>query len=1219
MAQAIIVVKVVQAIAKASLVDSIRDGFVDFLAETAKGVGKKEISDRIARLRSDAKLRAQIQEATERAAERWAADYPDRGLVGAVAESTRFADLPSVQEAIRTMARQPFDPVAAETLQGRFGEVLPPGFEEARVERGVATLLGFLQEEFAGIPALQQAQAVAAAIRTARGTEQIAEHTEALARIERLLGQMLAGPTPTEETLRGYLSWVIDQHRYLDPRGAMQTVRQVQVRMNDVYVSLTAEAEPALSEIDRRLYREELEALLAREDLRAEEKEDLRENLLARYLQVEGSHPGGKRVDLTGLVREHAKVVILGDPGAGKTTLLRYLALGHAEALRRGEDEVDSLGPARLPLYLRIASYAEYGRGRMLADFVATNIRGEEDSEEGLAALIRERLAEGMCLVLLDGLDEIVELDRRAEIAGQIDGFVRAHERSGNRFVVTSRVAGYRTAALSGDMAHYRVCDMDGEQIRRFLEQWCHAVECFQTPDLSPEAIADKAQTEIDAILHAIETNPGVRRLAANPLLLRVLALIHRTGARLPQRRIELYRLAADTLIRDWELARGVPQAALVQEAEATRLLAELAAWMHEEKPAGIATRGEVRRCLAEVKGRLEGKEPDHPDVQVAVDDFLERIRQHTGLFVERAPRRYGFMHLTFEEYFAARWLVAKPRQAARRIRSKLHRPRWQEPILLAIGFYGMEFPDDVDDLVEEAILGEGLGGPSPYEPVLQRDLLFAVKCLGDQDMSADLRRRLVNGFVQVWLDPEQGGMYRPLWRQIEEVAEAVQGSAAGITLAECLLPALDDEAARVRASAAAALRNATTQPEVVSALLAALHDEAASVREGAAAALGNATTQPEVVSALLAALHDEAEHVCYRAADALRNATLTAEAVSALLAALHDEVESVRYFAAEILGRLASSSAVARERLVREAGSPDNRIREGAVFALGLCRVSESHTFLPMLLSAACDPNGLVRESAASALSSLSLATYPEAIVALLHNLRHPEEKARASAAIALGNATNQTEVVSALLTALHDEAESVRERAAAALRNATTQPEVVSALLAALHDEDASVRERAAAALRNATTQPEVVSALLAALHDEDASVREGAAAALRNATAQPEVLSALLAALHDEVESVRASAAEALGNAIAQPEVLSALLAALHDEVESVRASAARGLRKIAHRSGSALPQELPERLSAALDLVILDEAEVPWRRARDQLFDALLAVAPGPRVD
>jgi len=1299
--QATTVVQVVQAVAKASLVQSIRDGVVDFLAGQAKELGQKQVSDLIARLRSDAQLRKQIQQAMERATRRWATDYSDRGLVAAVAENTTFGDLPSVQQAIRTVAQRPFDPLAAETLRGKFDDVLPSSIEPVRIERGVVALLEFLREEFAGVPALQQTQIVAAAIQSTRDTKQIVA----------LLEHVLAGPTPTQETLRGYLTWVIDQHRYLDPRGTRQTVRQVQVLLQDIYVSLTAEAEPALSAADRRLYEHELEALLAREDLRPEEEEDLCENLLARYAQVEESRARVKPVDLTHLVNEHSRLVILGDPGAGKTTLLRYLALRHAQALRAGEREIEGLGATRLPLYLRIATYAEHGGGRSLLDFLPAHMRGEDDSDATLVRLIRDRLAEGTCLVLLDGLDEVVEPDQRVEIAAQIDTFIRTHEKTGNRFVVTSRVAGYRSAPLSGDMAHYHVCDMDADQMRRFLQLWCHAVERFQTPELSPQAQAEKAQAEIDGITRAIEDNPGVRRLATNPLLLRTLALIHRTGARLPQRRIELYRLAADTLIRDWQLARGVPEAALVQEAEATRLLAELAAWLHEEKPAGIAAEGEVRAQLAEVKGRLDGKEADHPDVLNAVDDFLDRIRQYTGLFVERAPRRYGFMHLTFEEYFAARWLVAKPRQAARRIRVRLHRERWQEPILLAIGFYGMEFPDDVDHLIEEAILGQELGGPSPYEHVLHRDLLFAVRCLGDQDVSAGLRQRLVGEFVRCWLDPQQAGKYGPLWRRMAQVAQALRGSAAEIALTgsliaalqdesedvriraadalsnatltaeavsallaalqdeskdvriraadalsnatltaeavSALLAALQDESEDVRGSAAYALSNATAQPGVVSALLAALQDASAGVRRMAADALSNATAQPGVVSALLAALQDASTGVRRRAADALSNATLTAEAVSALLAALQDASTDVRHRAASalrhatltaeavsaLLAALQDASAGVRSRaasaLSNATAQPEvvsallaalqdesEDVRGSAAYALS--NATAQPEIVPVLLVALQDESADVRSSAASALRNATLTA--EAVSALLAALQDERAGVRNRAADALRNATLTAEAVSVLLAALQDERADVRSRAADALRNATLTAEAVSALLAALQDESAGVRSRAASALRNATAQPEVVSALLAALQDESAAVRLSAAGALRNATAQPEVVSALLAALQDESAGARMRATDALSDAMAQPEVVSALLAALEDESAGVRSMAASALACLTRRPAAVLPSDLPEQFAAALDLPGLDVRSVTGSgRARDELFEALATIAPGPQLD
>jgi len=122
--------------------------------------------------------------------------------------------------------------------------------------------------------------------------------------------------------------------------------------------------------------------------------------------------------------------------------------------------------------------------------------------------------------------------------------------------------------------------------------------------------------------------------------------------------RIELYKLAADTLVRTWRPAQGVPSSVLIDNHFLTPLLGQLAYWMHEHKPTGVATEREVYDQLGTAlakRQRVAAWDPDNPDptVKAEIDKFLIAVREHTGLFVERAPKRYGFMHLTFEEYFA--------------------------------------------------------------------------------------------------------------------------------------------------------------------------------------------------------------------------------------------------------------------------------------------------------------------------------------------------------------------------------------------------------------------------------------------------------------------------------------------------------------------------------------------------------------------------------------
>ena len=380
------------------------------------------------------------------------------------------------------------------------------------------------------------------------------------------LRQQLDAEKATFGTRRDYLRWLIGRNFYLDPRGTFQTQRQVQVKLDGVYISLLAQRDETLGAADRQVLEKELAELEvehAAGRLAAEELEDRHDQLHMRFEKHVTSVKAAEVLAFAELVVRNDRVVILGDPGSGKTTLLQYLALKHAEALRDSKaDAGKELGPVLFPILIRIAEYAENGiwRRKALSEFLAEACRIHDCPHRGLTDLLQSELNKGNCLVLLDGLDEIVNADERLGVVRQIEDFVRRYSNKSNRFVITSRIAGYRSVPLSEHFVHYTVQEMNGAQIRRFLERWCQAVEDTQTPELPIQERRNKAKREIESIMKAVQSSSGVRRLATNPLLLRILALIHRTGAQLPQKRIELYKLAADTLARTWRSAQGVPE-----------------------------------------------------------------------------------------------------------------------------------------------------------------------------------------------------------------------------------------------------------------------------------------------------------------------------------------------------------------------------------------------------------------------------------------------------------------------------------------------------------------------------------------------------------------------------------------------------------------------------------------------------------------------------------
>ena len=157
----------------------------------------------------------------------------------------------------------------------------------------------------------------------------------------------------------------------------------------------------------------------------------------------------------------------------------------------------------------------------------------------------------------------------------------------GNRVLVTSRIVGYRDAALTpDDWALYTLLDFTPAEIEAFAEKWCQAFERSTLGD-SPE-IETAAETERKGLLEAIDANPGVARLAANPLLLTILALIKRQGVELPKSRVKLYDRYLETLIEAWNKASALDHTSgrLSLEYEATlEVLGPLALRIRQENP----------------------------------------------------------------------------------------------------------------------------------------------------------------------------------------------------------------------------------------------------------------------------------------------------------------------------------------------------------------------------------------------------------------------------------------------------------------------------------------------------------------------------------------------------------------------------------------------------------------------------------------------------------
>ena len=142
-----------------------------------------------------------------------------------------------------------------------------------------------------------------------------------------------------------------------------------------------------------------------------------------------------------------------------------------------------------------------------------------------------------------------------------------------------------RISPLPAAFKGARLLEMDDPSIEQFLRGYVPAIERSEARD-KPQAMIDRdVERTVTQLLAAFARSSGMRRLAANPLLLTALLLVHRTQGALPERRVDAYKAVVDALGYTWRAHHGIPKADLPDERRLTTWLTRLTEWMHDHRP----------------------------------------------------------------------------------------------------------------------------------------------------------------------------------------------------------------------------------------------------------------------------------------------------------------------------------------------------------------------------------------------------------------------------------------------------------------------------------------------------------------------------------------------------------------------------------------------------------------------------------------------------------
>jgi len=162
-------------------------------------------------------------------------------------------------------------------------------------------------------------------------------------------------------------------------------------------------------------------------------------------------------------------------------------------------------------------------------------------------------------------------------------------------------------------------------------------------------------------LIDTLDNQPHIKQLARNPLLLTIIALVHRIEATLPDERVKLYKTCTQTLVDNWEtpkqltpIERKRPYYDLLWY-----IFRHIAYWAHvqAEQESSDSTNGnqvmhagdlrmEIKRCIERDQSFAMGKHK----ALAEVDAFLELARSRTGLIVERGPDEFQFAKLIVAE-----------------------------------------------------------------------------------------------------------------------------------------------------------------------------------------------------------------------------------------------------------------------------------------------------------------------------------------------------------------------------------------------------------------------------------------------------------------------------------------------------------------------------------------------------------------------------------------
>ena len=528
-----------------------------------------------------------------------------------------------------------------------------------------------------------------------------------------------------ERTIKTYLSksFSADKFAELDQAGEPETGSDRRTQLKQVFIDLEVKLCERINPRDWSL--EKLTPSVSRvsslddDDFFIEESD----NLSAMKYLIKEKWP---------------KVVIIGGPGQCKSTLGQQVAqVYRAKWLGTSYDFADQVKTKRIPFRVVLKYFAQWLADKPDSDSLEAYLAkdmgdvalqpGEISPKNILDILLCKE-----CLLILDGLDEVVEPSLQERMLERIYSFLNLaeHLNVNLKVVATSRPNIYKDQFDPKSFLPLELLPLSSNQVTKYANKW------VDTRDLRKE--------ERDRIIRTLvecQQDERISTLLKTPLQVTIILLIIKNGGRPPGEREALFDKYWNTILQ-----REKSKDKDIIKSDDTTLLnlhAYLGYLLHcrasNRNVQSLLSEEELKEAIIKFS-RKRDTQSSPKDINLRVKQFVSDAKDRLVLIVSPQPGLFGFELRSFQEFFAAVFLFKK-RERFEHLKSIVCSEHWRYVALFLTGRIVRELGDEADGILRSVCrqVDQPIDGEVAND-YLRPGAWFALEVTADGSLSKEYR-----------------------------------------------------------------------------------------------------------------------------------------------------------------------------------------------------------------------------------------------------------------------------------------------------------------------------------------------------------------------------------------------------------------------------------------------------------------------------------------------